>query len=97
MNPIKMLIRSLLGWLQETVVPDAFEPVIEFINGQLDGLELPEADPRWAGIAVATAEALDDVRHAMTLEDSEQSRAVRAVVEIRFTRAMDELGLLRRN
>lgn len=91
-----MLIRSLLGWLKETVIPDSFAPVVEFIQGQLDNLKLPEADPRWAAIAVATSEAVDDIRHAMHMDNAEQSKAMRAVIEIRFARALDDLGLLRR-
>lgn len=95
MNPLTALIRSLLGLLRETVLPESLRPIALFLEGVVGNLNLPATDERVGIIAVEVASAVDDLLILRNETDEGVLRAGRAAIELRLTRKLDELGLLK--
>lgn len=95
MNPLSKLLSSLLGLLTETVLPESLSPILVFLQGVVKSLDLPATDPRLGVMAGEVASAVDDLLKLRNETDETVLRAGRAAIELRLTRKLDELGLLK--
>lgn len=81
--------------LRATVLPDALAPAVGLVEMLIGNIDLPEGDPKLQAVAREVAIAVGDLVKLKDETDATVLEVARRSVELRLTRKLDELGLLK--
>jgi len=93
MNAIRDALVAALK-LVSGFVPDKWQGLVLMVSRGLSVANWGDSDERWAKAARLVTNLLTDLEQARALEGVDLSMAARAAAEVRYTRALRDLGLL---
>jgi hypothetical protein len=88
------MILSLLALLRGISLPHNLGSLIGMVDQHVRNIEMPAADARWADVGAAVASVMDAIADGMA-QGEEVASVLRRHAEIRFTRTLSNLGLLK--
>jgi hypothetical protein len=92
-NAVKDVLESVLRILGG-LLPREWSGLVSTVAGLLAKADWGESDSRWGPLSAVVADLIRDIEQARALEGIDLSLAARAAAEVRYTRALRDLGLL---